>query len=190
MKLLKEVIIVEYKNLIEYLPPFLSKYKEYQEIMRVVQMEIDGIRQSTQSNYNNQFIILLDEEGCKRYEKMFNILVTDNATLLDRRFSILTKIQSEIPYTELNLIRKLDLLCGKDNYILNIDAENYEISILIELISKRQQRAVKELFSREVPANMIINVGLRFNQNYKLSKYTHLQLSEKTHGEIRTEVSI
>ena len=34
------------------------------------------------------------------------------------------------------------------------------------------------------------NVGLRFNQNYKLSKYTHLQLSEKTHGEIRTEVSI
>ena len=179
---------MEYRNLIEYLPPFLAEYKEFQEIMRVVQVEIDDIRRSTQSNYDNQFISLLNENGCKRYEEMFDILVTDNATLEDRRFAILTKMQSQIPYTRLNLIKKLDLLCGKGNYDLSIDEKNYKITVLIELISKRQQKVVEELLYREVPANMIINVDLRYNQWYKVKNKTWGDVTNSTWENIRSEV--
>ena len=47
---------------------------------------------------------------------------------------------------------------------------------------------VDKLVRRMAPANLIITVELRYNQHLTLAKFTHAQLSQYTHKELREEV--
>lgn len=179
---------MEYKKLIDYLPPFLAEYREYQQIMAIEQMEFDKILARIELLLENQFIATCDEEAVARYERMYGIIPIAGSNLEERKFNLLAKLSSELPYTYKKFEEMLKNLCGENGFVLNIDANQYLVQVKVELEAKNNVTAVERMLQNTLPANMLYKVSLLYNQHGALAEYTHAQLSAYTHKELREEV--
>ena len=61
-----------------------------------------------------------------------------------------------MPYTYKNLIKKLDILCGADNYNLKVDNMKYKVNITTFFINERKKEILLKSLRTFIPANMII----------------------------------
>lgn len=79
-------------------------------------------------------------------------------------------------------------MCGENGYILTVDTENYIVKVAIKLESRRLVDNADELVRRMIPANLIVDVYLLYNQNISFKKYTHGELKKYTHYQLRNNL--
>ena len=140
----------------KYLPEFIDGIKEFQELDKTVSVEIDELRKRLQQLQDNQFIESANSEGLSRYEKMLSIpYVEDVAT---RRFNILNKYNSTIPFTLTWLTNMLNTTLGKGNFLLDMNYKEYTLTISV-LASKEHliEMLYKDL-RKKIPCNLILNI--------------------------------
>lgn len=188
MKLLYEVKLVMNKALLEYLPPILQNVYELSAICAAQTPTFLEIEKAIETVLNNQFVESADISSIIRYEKMMGISPRGTDTLEDRRFRLKNRIMGDLPYTQTALQHKLSTLCGENGFSLSIDYTAYVIKVKLELTAKNQMDEVKSTLADMLPANMLYDVSIRYNQHYKLAVYTHSHLAAKTHETIRNEV--
>lgn len=177
------------RNLIDYLPEFLKNIREYKAILTdAVQPEVVELNDAIDNAMNDQFIQDATENGVSRWEKMLKIVPRATQSLDDRKFVILTRMNEQLPYTMTSLKQRLETLCGKNGYVVSLDANNFLLTVRIALTAQNAYKSVCEMLEKVVPANMVIDVSLLYNKNEQLSVYTHEQLSAYTHEELRNEV--
>lgn len=177
------------RNLIDYLPEFLKDVKEHKAILTLAeQPEMVDLFDAVDNALNDQFIVDATENGVLRWEKILNIVPKATATLDERKFTILTKMNEQSPYTMTTLKQKLSSLCGEDGYDVELDANNYILKVKIALEQSSNFMAVGELLKRIVPANMVIDLTLKYNKNQSFTDKTHKDLSVYTHYQLRNEV--
>jgi hypothetical protein len=174
--------------LIDYLPSFMQSFRELNKIMETEQKEVDSLWKGCKAVLDNQFIASADEYGIERYEYMLGIVPKTTHSLEDRRFAVLTRMNKQLPYTMRSLKQMLENLCGKDGYSVELDAINYILKVRIALSQRNNYNAVCEMLDDVVPANMIIDVSLMYNQNKKFASFTHEQMKAYTHYQLRNEV--
>lgn len=179
---------MERLEIIEYLPLFMQDYKELKEITRTEQKEINTLWEECKIALENSFISTANEKGIEKYESIFDILKHADATLEERKFRILTHMNGQLPYTYRALENSLTTLCGKNGYKLELDSDNYYISVKVELTAKNNVESVRELLHRVLPANLVLDLQLIYNQYKTLAKHTHGNLAKHTHRQIRNEV--
>lgn len=178
-----------HRNLIDYLPEFLREIREYKAILTdAVQPEIVELFDNLERVLNNQFIETSDEYGVSRWEKMLGISPKPTYSLDDRKFGILTKMNEQLPYTTRSMEKRLESLCGKGNYKVDVDANNFTLNVGVALTAQNSYKDVYAMLEKVVPANMVINLYLIYEQNKKWSAYTHEQLSGYTHHVLRNGV--
>lgn len=176
------------RKLIDYLPNILKEIKEYQIIQNdSLQPEITLYWQAVNNALQDQFIASMTENGVKRWEKILNIIPKGNLTLDERKFTIYTKLNEQLPYTEETLNERLTNICGKNNYFLSINYDEYYIKVLLGLKARNNFNDVSELLKRIIPANMVIECNIKYHQHSYLSKFTHKELSKHTHDGLRYE---
>jgi hypothetical protein len=112
----------------------------------------------------------------------------DTDTLDERRFKVLTRINTQLPFSVRRLRQQLATLCGENGYKLEVGGGKYTLSVKVALTAKRNQQAVEGLLADIVPANMVCTTSLLYNQHADLTRFTHAQLALLTHFEIREEV--
>jgi hypothetical protein len=177
------------RNLIDYLPEFLKEIREYKAILTdAVQPEVVKLFEAIENAMNDQFILDATENGVSRWEKMLKIVPKATHSLDDRKFTILTKINDQIPYTMTSLKQKLKALCGEDGYSVELDASKFTLKVRIALAAQNAFESVCAMLEQVVPANMIIDISLLYNKNQTLHSYTHKQLSAYTHEQLRNGV--
>lgn len=176
------------RQLIEYLPPVLRNYREIQAIMDCEQCEIEQAWQGADNALKDGFVSDATANGISRWEKMLRITPKATESLDNRRFTVQTRLAEKAPYTMAVLHRQLKQLCGGDGYELTLQAGTYTLSVLVALSAKINYDDVDQLLKRIVPANIVISLGLKYNQHETLHQFTHAQLGTKTHYEIRNEV--
>ena len=178
------------RNLIEYLPENLREVKENHAILTMAeQPEMVNLWDAMDDVLNDQFILDATENGVSRYEAIMKIAPKANQTLDDRKFAVLTKNNEQPPYTFAALKKKLELLCGEDGYSVTRDVKNKVLTVRVALTSKNNYGDVETLLERIVPANMVIDLSLMYNQHKMYEKYTHEQLHNNfTHEQLRNEV--
>lgn len=177
------------KNLIEYLPEFLRDVKEYNAILNLAeQPEIDELWKIKENALNDQFIVDATENGVSRWEKILRIVPKATDSLDIRKFSILTRINEQLPFTLTTLKEQLETLCGEGEYEVKLDASKYTLTVVIALTSKSNFNDVNLLLKRIVPANLIVNLSLKYNQQNIISTFTHEGLQNFTHEQLRNEV--
>ena len=177
------------RNLIEYLPEFLRDIKENQAILTVAeQPEMVEIWNSVDNAMNDQFIADATENGVSRWEKILGITPKATESLDSRKFTILTRTTAKLPYTMTTLKEQLKSLCGEGNYVVAVDYRNYTLNVLIALAAQESFDDVEKLLKRTVPANMVINLGLKYSRHESLTAYTHEVMRSHTHTQLRNEV--
>lgn len=173
------------RQLIDYLPDVLRIVREYGVITSAEQPEIELLWAGTDNVFDDQFVLDATVNGIRRWESMLHITPKATDTLDDRRYRIITQLLEQLPFTYRLLEQLLDLLCGEGNYTLTLDHNSYDLTVLLGLAIKSQYDAVAEMLSRIVPANLVINVHVKYNRHENLRPYTHEELSAYTHEYLR-----
>lgn len=178
------------RKLIEYLPECLREVKENKAILTMAeQPEMENLWGAVDDVMNDQFILDATENGVSRYEAIMKIAPKANQSLDDRKFAILTKNNEQTPFTFASLKQKLGLLCGEDGYCVTRDVKNKILTVRVALTSKNNYGDVEALLERVVPANMVIDLSLMYDQYIKVEKYKHGQLYNNfTHEQLRNGV--
>lgn len=176
------------KKLQDYLPPILLKTYEFPLLCETEQLEIDRLHDAADAVLDAQFLSTAGEYAIQRYEKIFGVVPQDTDTLDERRFKVLTRINTQLPFSVRRLRQQLATLCGADGYKLEVSGGKYTLTVKVALTAKRNQQAVEELLADIVPANMVCTTSLLYNQHADLTRFTHAQLALLTHFEIREEV--
>ena len=176
------------RKLIDYLPHFLQDFRELSHIMGTEQVEIDSLNKETENALADQFIMDLTINGAKRWESMLGISPKDTDTLNERRFRILTKQSTEVPYTLRKLEHMLTNLCGVGGYRIELIPNNYHITVKLAVGNHNNYSEVETILNKMIPANMTKRIELMYNTYDMLSQLTHAQLSAFTHDQLRNEV--
>ena len=140
----------------KYLPEFISNIKEFQRLDVTVSVEINKLKDKLLQLQDNQFIETADDEGLSRYEKMLSIPYSEDVAT--RRFNILNKYNSTIPFTMMWLTNTLNTTLGKGNFLLDMNYGEYVLTISI-LNSKEQhiETLYKDL-RKKIPCNLVLNI--------------------------------
>ena len=176
------------RNLIEYLPHLIRDVREYKAILNdAEQMEMVDGWQSIDNALNDQFIIDATENGVERWEKILGIVPQATLTLDERKFAIAVRINEQLPFTLTFLNEQLKTLCGENGFSISLDNNLYSLFVQVALKAKSNYDSVRFLLERVVPANLIINLSLKYNQHKTLADYTHRELKEYTNYQLRNE---
>ena len=173
-------------DVLDYLPKVVRTIKEFEVLGDAENPEINNLWLDNQIVLNNQFINTLDEQGCARWEKMLDITPKGTATIEDRRLAILARINASLPYTYRQLENFLRNICA-DDYTMTLDNENYTLTVLLSLSRQNQFDEVSNLLAKVIPANLICNVSLKYNQYKIIKPYRYRLLVNYTCHEIRIE---
>lgn len=175
-------------DLMEYLPEYLKKYHEIEEIMKTENAELESIKERHAQAIDDRFVISCGIYGILRFEKMLKITPVVGDSLESRKFRVLSKQNVSMPYNYAFIVHQLDMLCGKDNYQADMDFLNQTLTIKIGLVSKNMLDSVKEAIFAVVPCNILTLVELLYNQHSTLGKFTHKQLAAYKHKQLREDV--
>lgn len=177
------------RTLIEYLPHIIRDVREYKAIMNdAEQPEMVDMWQAVDNALDDQFIVDATENGVARWEKILGIVPQATLTLGERKFTILTRINEQLPFTTRTLEESLKSLCGADGYMVQLKVNEYILIVKVALVAKNNYRDVERLLERIVPANMIIQLSIIYNTHEVISKWVHQELKRFTHYELRNEV--
>lgn len=172
----------------DYWPDYLKDIVELKEVAAAEQLEIDTITELINNMSHDFSAFTLTEYGIKRWEKILGIGGKSADDMDSRRFRIISRILEQIPITKRTLYSQLETLCGKDGFKLEINSGAYTLTVKLALTSKSSFDDVVELINRSSPANLVCTVTIMYNKNSVLSRFTHVELSQKTHDELRNEV--
>ncbi len=174
-------------NIIEHLPDVSKNFKEIKAITSVENIELTILDEKIKELKNNQFFLFCNEKGISRFEELLKITPKVTDTLEDRQFRVLARYNSTIPYTFENLIKQLSILCGEGGFTCELFNEEYLLKVRVELFVKVMYREVEKLLEKVLPANIVADLDLRYNQYKTLEKFTHGELGSFTHEFLRNE---
>lgn len=143
-------------DLVSYLPPFLAEFKEIAVTLEAENPEFVLVWNAAERVLYNEFIETADEYGISRFEKVMGLMPSSEDTIESRRARILSKWLSSLPYTLKMLLKNLTVLCGGNDFKVNVDFNNYTICVTTHLRLYSQVQELKELLERMIPANTVI----------------------------------
>lgn len=148
--------MIKTPDLVSYLPNILQTGKEVQAITNAENPEFQSVFDTSELVLNNVFIQTGDMDGIKRYEKILKIKPSENDTLETRRFRVLSRWNDRIPYTWNALLQKLDTLCGKNQYTINLLNAIYTLNLETHLGVFGTIDELNVMLDRIIPCNLII----------------------------------
>ena len=154
------------KDIIKYLPSYLQDVKQFKQICNVENIELDFIKEKTDSVLTETFPSTASEYGISRYEKIFDIL-NKTAKLYERRFIIESLFLNRPPFSMSWLKNKLFATVG-NNYTIDMDYDNYKLVIRISYLFENALQLLKEDLKKSIPANIVCEIYLNENENLDL----------------------
>ena len=176
------------RKLIDYLPPVLQQTREMQAVMEGDQPAVAGLWDAWKTVLDALFVRYANEQGLARWERMLGIRPRGTDSMEVRRVAVLARLNEQLPFTERTLRLMLDGVCGPGGYTLEIIYREYRVFVRVHLWEKRAMDEAAALLGRVVPANMVIDLGLRYNTHRMLRPRLHRMLRGTTHRALREEV--
>lgn len=142
----------------KYLPEFISNIKEFQELDATISTEIDELREKISQIQNNQFIETANEEGLRRHEQMLNIAPVNEIEM--RRFNILNKYNSTIPFTIAWLTNTLNTTIGRGEFLIDMNYSTYTLTISVVKNKEHLIESLKRDLRKRIPANLVLTINV------------------------------
>ena len=176
------------RKLMDYLPPVLREYIEFQMLMETEQIESGLLWDAADLAADDFFLAELTQNGIERWESILQIIPYAEDSLVERRVRIQARLSEQLPFTLPMLHAQLQALCGPGNYVITLTPGTYLLEVKIALVSKANFQDVQKLLEKMAPANMKIMLSLLYNRHEQLEQLTHAELAERVHRGIKEEV--
>ena len=142
----------------KYLPEFISSIKEFQELDATISTEVDELREKLLQLQENQFVETANEEGLRKHEQMLNIAPLNDIDM--RRFNILNKYNSTIPFTTAWLTNTLNTTVGRAGFLIDLDYSTYTLTISVVKNKEHLIESLKRDLRKRVPANLVLTINV------------------------------
>ncbi len=176
------------RKVLDYLPPILRPVRELRAICAGQQAVLEDVWAAVEAALDDQFIQDARESGIARRERILQIAPKGTDTLEDRRFRVKARMNEQLPFTLPALRQQLADLCGPAGYTVALDRGAYLLTVRVALTAKSNFDDVGALLERVAPANIVIDLDLKYNQHGTLAGFSHGQLAAYTHDQLRNEV--
>lgn len=141
-------------DLLRYLPQYLQEYVEMYHLITAENPEFKFVANNCKKVLNNTFILYCDKDGIQRFEKILNIVGSDDETLEFRQSRVMINWNDSVPYTLKALTNKLITMQGNND--IQIVLDGYKISIITHMDNAGQSDSLWGLFNTMIPCNMEI----------------------------------
>ena len=175
-------------DVLSYLPEVFKGIKEFKVFANCVNPELQKAWKAVESAFNDLNLYDMGEDKIKRWEKILNVQPMGTDTIEDRRFRIINRLNSQLPYSYRMLESHLIQMCGENGYTINYNAAAFLLTVKIALTSKKQFAEVLVFVEEMIPANVVLDYDLLYNQYSTLMSFTHGALTSFTYGAMRDEV--
>ena len=163
----------------KYLPPFVKQTREFEILANIESQILQEEREAKQNLEHDQWIATATERGLKRRGDLLNIVREPTESLEDFRQRILFLWNHHKPYTYFHLLDWLEGLCEKENVAVEMQYHLYYLHIEIRLIKKQLQKEIEKTVRKMIPANILLEVTLRYNLYGELEPHTHGFMKQK-----------
>lgn len=145
-------------RLAKHLPEFIGEVNEFQELDKTHSYELDRLDNRLKTILNNQFVETATTEGLSRYEKMLGIRTDSDVDI--RRFNILSKYNSSIPFSMRWLQNSLNTTIGKGLYLIDLDHRKFILTISVMKAKEYLINSLKKELRKQIPANLILHINV------------------------------
>lgn len=167
----------------QYMPPFLSEVREFNEIFNVEDIELENLRDQINNILQEVIVKTAEDYGLTKYEKIYGI--TNVAETIEaRRMTILLKMNNRTAYTYKWLINTLNEAIGEENYKITTDFKNYKMNIEIALNYTEAAEILKKDLVKQMPANIELDYRLNSTANCVIGA----MIIEKTYISLKTNI--
>jgi len=173
--------------MINYFPPILHTVREVRAIAAAYQVDFYGLWSSIYNTVDNIFVLTADDWGLSLFERGLGIVARPSDTLDIRRARILALLRCGVPYTMRWLEWWLSDVCGPGNSRVDLDNDNYILTIKLHLPARELREAVVQFLEYVLPANLDWGVRLLYNDHQALRRFTHAEMAAFTHVQLREE---
>lgn len=146
-------------DLVSYLPPFVSEYKEIRDTLTAENPEFNLYWDATDRVLKNEFISTADEYGISRFEKLLQIFPSREDTLETRRARVQARWATALPYTWRKLVEKLISICGENGFTITKDFLHYRFHLEVSLDIPGQVEELEHLLEATIPCNMVFTAA-------------------------------
>lgn len=171
--------------LLERLPSFLQEIAEFKELTDAEQPEFDEVAAAVRDLPNQLFVFNMGEIGVERWEKILHIPSKATETIEERRNRVVMKLMAQTPYTYRRLLEMLEQACGKDGFIVELDAANYSLTVKVAVTRAANYPDVVELVENVAPANLLVTVMQLYYRWRDYAGYTWADVSAMTWQQIK-----
>lgn len=174
--------------LMDYLPQIIKDTKEIESLMSAEEPDIERLWLDIEDTFKDQYFMEATQEGLRHYEKMLSIIPKLTDDIETRRLRLLARYNETLPYTQITVDNHIKTLCGDGNYSFKVVFYEYAAIVRIELVSKRMFNEVRDYLRRVLPANLLLDIDLIYNQHLTFEKITHREMNKYRHIDLREEV--
>ncbi len=141
--------------MLDYYPHVLRDYREIKGIADGQQWLFERLWDAVGRVFGNQFVETMDDMGLERWERILGIRPKGTATLEERRFEVLLKLnQAQLPYTYRSLRRYLGSV--SNDFETRLDNNAYYLWMRIRLEGYRQRDELADVLRQMLPANIVL----------------------------------
>lgn len=146
-----------------HLPDFINEIREFKELDKTHNYELNKLNSLILDVQNNQFINTATSAGLSRYEKMLGIPTNSDDDV--RRFNIISKYNSSIPFTMNWLINLLNASVGKGFYLIELHPNIYKLTISVVKDKEYIIESLSNDLRKKLPANLIVDFKVLTNMD-------------------------
>ena len=162
-----------------YYPQVVAPAKEFKAIAEVVNPELSFVWKRLWQLFCNTFVYSIDEVGATRWENMLKLRPKLTDDLATRRRRILTKINSQLPYTHRQLENMLAATYGAGKTKVSFNYGHYAlwVDILASIITRTPE--MRNFLRVIIPANMVIGISNTQTLNQKIYTGGYLRVNKR-----------
>lgn len=156
----------------EYLPSFVADTKEFKELHKVCQPEVNNLFNESNNRLIDMFVLGCSEYATKRYEKIVGTIPKLTDTLEKRQLDILAIYNEVPPFTYERLFEMLTSLLGVDGFKIYLDIPKFYLKVTLSKKNIQFKNQVNDMLERIVPVNIILDYDIDWNTWGDLKPFT------------------
>lgn len=167
-------------------PDIIADIPDLKQMYEINAKQISELQKQLEQMDRNLVFDTMDEAQTARWEVMLGIVPDDNETLVERSFTVKTRVFGEKIYTFKSLQKRLNALCGD----IEVTRTYRHVIVKVALSSAKMASRIDEYLDEVLPLDMTYEVIILYNTWADISKYIWAELSKYTWQQIKTDVSL